>query len=264
MQTTIQDDAKQIIDCFKGIRNESSDNRQYSTTIRKFAFTLHIYSPKAYNYIREKFNDTLPNPRTLTKWFAESDCSGEPGVLIEAVKTLKSAASQLKQDGKKLVGTIMFDEMAIQYDDKKKQFLGFIHYGKRNADGSLPVANNVLVFMFTALNYKISIPFAYYAITSLDAIEKRDLIKEMLTSLHSIDVKVVNITFDGLKSNLTACELLGASFESSNIIPHFPHPCDDSRVYIVLDSCHMLKLIRNALGDTGRINDPLCEGEPIE
>lgn len=210
----------------------------------------------------------LPHPRTLSKWFLESDCNGEPGVLIEAVKTLKSAASQLKKDGKQLVGTLMFDEMAIrrhvQYDDQRKQFLGFMHYGKRNADGSLPVANNVLVFMFTALNYKISIPLAYYAITSLDGLEKRDLIKEMLTSLHLIDVKVVNITFDGLKSNLTACELLGASFEPSNIIPYFLHPSDDSRVYVVLDSCHMLKLIRNALGDRSRINDPIMRTNRME
>lgn len=96
---------------------------------------------------------------------------------------------------------------------------------------------------------------AYYAVTSLDAIEKRDLIIEILTSLHLIDVEVVNITFDGLRTNLAACGLLGASFDPKNLIPYFPHPEDNSRVYVMLDACHALKSIRNALGDKGRIND---------
>jgi len=32
-----------------------SINRQYSPELRSFALTLHYYSPKAYNYVREKF-----------------------------------------------------------------------------------------------------------------------------------------------------------------------------------------------------------------
>lgn len=204
----------------------------------------------------------LPLPRTLAKWFSNSSCSGEPGVLTEAMQTLKSIAIKLKEDGQQLVGSLSFDEVAIrrhmQYDHQKKQFSGFIHYGKRNDDGSVPMANNVLVFMFTTLNYKVSIPISYYAITSLDSYEKKVLIVEMLTSLHSIGARVLNITFDGLPANLQACEMLGANLDPHNLSPHFPHPCDSYRVYVILDSCHMLKLIRNALGDLEYINDPSC------
>lgn len=165
----------------------------------------------------------------------------------------------MKAAGKQAVGTVSFDVSTrkhVQYDHQKKRFTGFIHLGKRNSDGSLPVANNVLVFMFTSLNCKDSIPIAYYAVKSLDAQEKRDLILEILSALHSIDVKVANITFDGLRSNIATCNLLGASLDPKNLVPYFPHPIDKSNVYVMLDACHALKLVRNALGDLGRINDP--------
>lgn len=160
------------------------------------------------------------------------------------------------------MGTLAFDEMAIrrhvEYLHQDRRFAGFIHCGKPSTDGSIPVANQVLVFMFTALNYGTSIPIAYYAINSLDHYEKRDLIVKIITELHAIEIKVVNLTFDGLPSNRSACELLGASFDPRNIVPYIIHPVDRSCVYILLDSCHMLKLVRNALGDLGSIKDPEC------
>lgn len=247
--------------CFRGRRNQTTDNRIYSETIRKFVLTLYVYSPKAYKYLREKMANTLPFPRTLTKWFAESACNGEPGALIEAMKTLKNVAMKLNAEGKQLVGTLSFDEMAIrrhiQYDHQKKQYSGLIHYGKRKDDGTVPIANNVIVFMYTALNYKVSIPISYYAITSLDWFEKKNLIVEMITALHSIDARVVNITCDGLNANLLTFEALGVSLDPANIVPYFHLPNYPHKIYVLLDSCHMLKLLRNALGDLGYITDPL-------
>lgn len=252
----------QLIQCFQGLRNQTTDNRQYSVTVRKFALTLNFYSPRAYRYVRQKFQNNLPHPRTLSKWYLESECNGEPGTLTEAMKSLRSLAENLKREGKQLVGSLALDEMSIrrhvEYVQQERRFSGFIHCGKPSSDGSLPVANQVLVFMFTALNFETSIPIAYYAITSLDQYEKRDLIVKMITELHAIGIKLVNITFDGLITNRGACELLGACFDYHNIIPYIIHPVDGSRVYISLDSCHMLKLIRNALGDLGSINDPTC------
>lgn len=262
----IQNDARQTLNCFRQKRNSTTDNRKYSETIRKFSLTVFCHSPRCYKYIREKFQNTLPHPRTLTKWYSQSDCHGEPGILTEAVKTLQSAAAQLAKEGKQLLASLAFDEMAIrrhvQYDHQKKEWLGYIRYGRRSDDGSVPIAKNVLVFMITILNSNISIPVAYFPITSLDAIEKRDLLIEILTGFHRIGVKVVNVTFDGLKSNRAMCELLGVSFDPKNIIPFFHHPVDDSLVCIMLDNCHMLKLLRNLLGDRKKINDRLRS--PIE
>lgn len=205
-------------------------------------------------------NNTLPHPRTLSKWYLESALNGEPGILTESINTLRSASKKMKEEGKTLVGSLSFDEMAIrrhlEYVNAEQRFSGYIHCGKTLPDGQLPIANQILVFMFTSLHEKTSIPVAYYGIKSLDKSEKRDLIIEILTELHHTGVKVVNITFDGLMSNRGACELLGASFDVRNIVPFFKHPVDGSNVYILLDSCHMLKLLRNALGDLKSIKDP--------
>lgn len=123
----------------------------------------------------------------------------------------------------------------------------------------MPIANNVLVFMLTCLNNATSIPIAYFPITSLDGVEKKDILVRILSDLSKIGVKVTNVTFDGLDINRVACEILGASFDPRNPIPFFPHPVDGSKVYIILDPCHMLKLVRNALGDLSRMVHP-CHG----
>ena len=55
---------------------------------------------------------------------------------------------------------------------------------------------------------------------------------------------------------------LGACLDPENMDPSFEHPCDPSQwVYVMLDSCHMLKLARNTLGDMKVLADK--DGELI-
>ena len=45
---------------------------------------------------------------------------------------------------------------------------------------------------------------------------------------------------------------LCTKLDPTNMIPHFPNPCNgNTRIFILLDVCHMLKLVRNTLADTG-------------
>ena len=51
-------------------------------------------------------------------------------------------------------------------------------------------------------------------------------------------------------------QALGAQLQLPNIEPYFLHPLDkQKKVYIFLDICHMLKLIRNTLGNGGILTD---------
>ena len=51
---------------------------------------------------------------------------------------------------------------------------------------------------------------------------------------------------------------LGASLEANNMKTFFPHPMNDElKVYVFLDVCHMLKLVRNTLGQSEIIVDEL-------
>ena len=56
---------------------------KYPEQLRAFAMTLHFYSPKAYTYVRETLNLSLPHPRTLRNIY--SRIQGEPGKHIKII-----------------------------------------------------------------------------------------------------------------------------------------------------------------------------------
>ena len=49
---------------------------------------------------------------------------------------------------------------------------------------------------------------------------------------------------------------LGASLSNDDMRPYFPHPCESGeKVYVMLDVCHMLKLVRNTCAQKGLLFD---------
>lgn len=66
---------------------DTSLEKQYSLELRAFALTLHYFSPKAYNYVRDVFNMSLPSEKTIEKWYQATD--GKPGVTLEDFKILE-------------------------------------------------------------------------------------------------------------------------------------------------------------------------------
>lgn len=59
--------------------------RKYPTELRHFALSLHFYSGKAYDFVRKEFNTILPHPRTLSKWYTNTDAS--PSFTKESLDT---------------------------------------------------------------------------------------------------------------------------------------------------------------------------------
>lgn len=245
------------MDCFRGRRNQTKDNRQYSSVIRKFALTMHYHSPAGYKFLRKKFNQTLPCTSTFCNWYSQSNLKCMPGILPEAIESLQGIVE--KSEGELFV-SLSFDEISIrkhvQWIHESKRWSGYITHGQLNDKKRLPIANNILVFMVTLLDQCISIPVAYYAINKLNSDEKMHLLLQVLGELTRTGIKIVNITFDGLAANLSLCVKLGCSFDINNPRPYFINPHDNSKIFILLDPCHMLKLVRSALGDLSYIQDP--------
>lgn len=69
---------------------------------------------------------------------------------------------------------------------------------------------------------------------------------QVINFLESNNVDIVSLTFDGHKSNIAMCKLLGASFELDNFTPWFTS-LKGNLIYILLDIVHMMKLLRNNL-----------------
>ena len=102
--------------------------------------------------------------------------------------------------------------------------------------------------MVVCENGKFKIPVSFYFIQALTGSEKASVVKKNLETLHDTGIIITSITFDGLQSNKTMCNLLEAKVSLHLNEVFFPHPCTKEKVYIIFDGCHMLKLIRNALG----------------
>lgn len=231
----LMEQAAEVLDCLRiGRKNSQS----YSETIRSFAITLHFYSPRAYKFVRDKFNKHSPNETTLRKWHSNCTYGAEPGVSKEALRALSTLANKFATEEKQLIVSISYDEMFIrrlvQWSDGKKKFLGHITYGQFECH-SIPVARNALVFLLTAINADFSLPIAHHFVIALNAAEKASLINHIITEVTSLGVKVANITFDGLQANISACKILGASFDLVNVKPFFLNPIDLSKIHIFVD-----------------------------
>lgn len=168
----------------------------------------------------------------MKAWYANSSERGVSGICQQSIEVLRQHVINLKNDGIEPIAALIFDEMAIRkavkWHDVEKKFVGPITYGLRSDDMYQPVANNALVFMLNGVNYDMCIPVARYFIQSLQAEEKAALLEDIIVEITKLGVRVLSITFDGLPSNLTACELLGAVFDVEkldNMNPFFSSWC---------------------------------------
>lgn len=253
----LQVEANNIIKCLQFGRKSN----EYSDEVRIFAFTLHYYSPRAFNYVREKFGSHLPDISTIRRWVSNCTNEGGPGISVQGIGYIKCISEQMKAENRQFYCSLAWDEMSIRrhilWSEAKKKFEGFITYGRANGNGDLPVASQALVFLITGVgpNGNTSIPIAHFFIKGLLGKEKANLITQIIHEVTKAGAKIVNVTFDGFENNFTACRLLGASFNRFNVRPFFTNTIDASPVFVICDNCHLLKLVRNFLGSEKLIVD---------
>lgn len=227
----------------------------YSPELRSFALTLHFYSPHAYRYVRKMFDTCLPHPRTIEKWFQTID--GRPGFTTEAFDALKARSSAVS--GKRIICSLMMDEVAIrqQLEWDGSRYQGYIDMGTNLDSDSMPLAKEALTFMVVAVNDTFKLPVGYFLIDGLGGLERASLVNQCLSRLHDVGVTVVSLTFDGAAANLSMIKTLGCNLDvfSDEFKTSFKHPNTSDGVFVFLDPCHMLKLIRNTLGDKKSVVD---------
>lgn len=214
---------------------------------------MHNISPRAYRYLREKFNNHLPHPQTIRQWYRNSSLDAESGVSKHSLEALRNKAKEMSEDDKQLVVSLSFDEMAIQRNlvwcRSSNKFIGLIDRGTPKEKEDFDLAKNAIVFMVSGININFEQPVAYYFIQTLNASERASLVEEIIKEISKLGMKVANITFDGYSSNVSMCQLLNADVrkEDGEYITYFENPFDKSNVYIVFDPSHMIKLVRNTL-----------------
>lgn len=245
----------EILECMK----YGSSTKKYSSYLRLFCLTVHFHSPRAYEYIREKFNRNIPAPRTMRSWFSSID--GSPGLTDVSFDGIEQKAKELEADGKVLICGLIYDEMSIrqasQWNQHKKNYFGHISHGneqRQSYDASCtPLTKNALVLMISGISASFKIPIGYFFINKLNGEEKASILMETMYRLSKTGIKLASVTFDGDPANIKAVQILGADFQNDH--PFFINPHDETKVYVVLDPPHMLKLGRNTLGNKGTLYD---------
>ena len=140
----------------------------------------------------------------------------------------------------------MLDEMAIwkhvSWDSKR--FRGYVDVGNGGEESdSSHVAKDTLVLMAVAVNGSWKVP--------CESSWKVPCIKK----LSDVGIDVVSLTCDGPSCHFTMLQQLGACLNIETLQCYFPHSADKNKIYILLDVCHMLKLLRNTLGSYGILID---------
>ena len=140
---------------------------------------------------------------------------------------------------------------------------GYVNIGSGIEDSdSMHLAKEAVVLMVVSLDGGWKLPIGYVVVNGMDATSTSGLISEALVRLHDVGVKVVSVTLDGPAEHFAGMKLLGAKFDMPNPEPFFPHPSSNEKFFVILDPCHMLKLVRNCLGQFKILKD--SEGNNIE
>lgn len=223
--------------------------KKYSEELKVFALTLHYYSPAAYKYVRRTFNTCLPHTRTISRWY--QSINGLPGFTSEAFEALKLKAGASENE---IICALVMDEMAIRQHEEwvpsQGKSYGYVDMGTGSQENI--IASNALVFLLNCINGNWKIPVGYFLIAGIKAESKKGLVIECLKKCFEAGIKVVSLTFDGAPTNLTMAKILGCDLNYTSLKTSFQHPSKNGdEVVVLLDPCHMVKLVRNTLGEKG-------------
>lgn len=237
--------------------------RYYNDKIKDFAIQMSFFSGSGYRHLREKVFH-LPSPRSLRNYLSKVQC--QPGFLISVINNMKEDITARSLTNK---CTLILDETSCRrevcWDPQLRSFSGRISKAFQDDNEeeaeTEDLADHVLVFMLVGLDGTWRDIIGFWFTNACESSKVKELITEALnlTNKHGIDVKA--LVFDGLRSNVSMANQLGANLRlGPDFKCYFDHPANGDKVYIIMDACHMLKLMRNLFGDKKLIFIPGHQG----
>ena len=217
--------------------------KKVDSTIRSFTQSLHYYSSKAHNFVRISLNRIIPSERRIRHW--TQNLRVEPGFIDASLLHLKSLKESSKCD---LFCSLQFDEMHLreQIISVGDAFEGYVNYGEYfQPKDPTKIASSVLVFMAVGINSNWKVPISFFYTNGLPAVFLHNIILECLSRLENAGIICKALVCDGLASNKSCLQKLGARLDPENPKPWIMHPNGKERVFVIIDICHMIKLLRN-------------------
>ena len=148
---------------------------------------------------------------------------------------------------------LIVDAMAIRkgtwWDAKQRAYVGRVDYGTGMPEADDDLATEALVFMISGVSGHWKHPIGYFLQNKMSASVQAQLIKDCIGLLSAEKLNVVALVFDGSFTNQSAAVKLGCKMSLSDLQTWFLHPETDNKIHVIFDVCHMVKLLRNLLGD---------------
>jgi len=186
---------------------------RYDEEIKKFAVTLHYYSPKAYEFVRDYL--TLPHPSTLTSWMQSANCN--PGFNVEVLDRIAEAK---ENETRNMLSDVVLqvDEMSIHkdmcLDQNQHKFMGFVDHGAGELEGDEGLATSALVIMLEGLIGGWKVAIGYIFTDKVDGLEMQTYVSKAFELLEERKFNVLSLTSDGNTANVSMFEK-GCLWDSS-------------------------------------------------
>ena len=134
------------------------------------------------------------------------------------------------------------------WDASKHCFTGFVDFGGGALEEVL--ATSALVVMAVNLRIRCKLPMAYYFTHGLTGEQLSRILIDVIKSMWEVGCRVLGCVTDSDWKNRAAAKTLGIAIDGEMIKNSFPHPCcNGESVYWIFDTCHLLKLARNSIGE---------------
>ena len=113
-------------------------------------------------------------------------------------------------------------------------------------------AKEALVLMAVGMKSKWKMPISYHLTKGCNAETQKTLIMHAIEALEEQRIHVRVVTCDGCATNLATARQLGCNTEEND----FSFTFEGRKIYVALDACHMIKVLRNLFADLFVLNTP--------
>ena len=168
---------------------KSGKGCKYSPELWSLALTLQFYTAKACEFVKRSFNLALPHQSKIRRCY--SKIPAEPRFTQPAFQALSVKVNEAEKERRKVVCSLMLDEMAINKHVSWDGTRFWEHVDLGNGvkdDDSSPVAKDALIFMVVSTNGFWKVPCAYFFVNGLSGSERANLVKICIKKLHDAGV----------------------------------------------------------------------------
>ena len=244
-ESIIEGSAKYLNDdvlSFLKMQLNHDKQRKWEEDEKQFALGLYYKSPKAYQFLRDNKNFSLPSISLIRKWVNIIDLkAGKNDQLFKQLKIKLESKSTFEKEA-----VLMWDEMAnrpgLEYNLKEDYIEGYHDLSDNFGGRTQEMAKSVLVVMLSGLTHDWKQPLMYFPTSgSVSGKTLKNIILDVLKITEEVGFRIRHMVCDQGSTNQKAIFLLGINKDKPFI------EFENRKITFGFDAPHILKCVRNNL-----------------